>query len=446
MALEIPRCYDSHLHLFGTGLFIEGLRLFDLKSPADLAQIPLQKNYFRGEWLVGFGWNQFNWRDQQFPTHQDLDSIFPDFPVMLTRADGHVAWLNRIALERTGYWQKSRNEKPDIDGGVILRDENGFPTGIFIDMAKVAVDQFLPKTSEQQDKEFLRTAMSHLNQAGFTHVRDMSGSLYEWNLLREMDQAKELTLYVDMNFTCENAVDAERAVNECLQARKLLSPHLSARGIKFYFDGALGSEGAFLSQRYEGSDKFGFTLWPLEQMKFAMTLAWKNSLEVSVHGIGDEATHQILLTARDLRARGVTGRLNLEHAQLMRSETIELIDGLDVVCYMQPCHFLSDRVWLKNKLGQLYSSVFPWRALQEKGVPFYWGSDTPIEEASLKNTERALRESAQQDIAPILGPWQVFHTHPNKSWGENCKTVLNDQLDVVEVIFDGKPLEFGHPD
>lgn len=443
MALEIPRCYDSHLHLLGTGLFAEGLRLFDLTSSSELKDIELKPNYFRGDWLVGFGWNQYNWKNQTLPTHRDLDLIFPDIPVLLTRADGHAAWLNRVALERTGYFQKTSTEKADLPGGVIVRDEQGFPTGIFIDMAKIAVDQFLPAYTHQQEKEFLLSAVRVLNRAGFTHVRDMSGSLSQWNLLREIDQEQNLTLYVDLNFTCENVDDAKRAVQECLQAQALPSPHLKARGIKFYFDGALGSEGAFLSQRYEGSDKFGFALWPLAEMRAAMALAWKNHLEVSVHGIGDEAIHQILQVAQELRQSGVQGRLNLEHAQLIRPATMPLFEGLDVVCYMQPCHFLSDRVWLKKKLGPLYQAAFPWRQLQEQKVPIYWGSDSPIEEAVVANTEKALRESALAGIAALHGPWQKNYSHPHESWGQNCVTIFDDQLQVKQVVFDGRVLELG---
>src|SRR5438552_3156350 len=116
MLWEIPRCYDSHTHLLATGMMQKGLSLFHLKSADEVAQLKIELHHFRGDWLVGFGWDQNKWPDRKLPTRQILDQIFPDFPVAFSRADGHATWLNSKALELAGYLNKTEAEKPTPPG------------------------------------------------------------------------------------------------------------------------------------------------------------------------------------------------------------------------------------------------------------------------------------------------------------------------------------------
>jgi len=440
MNYTIPRCYDSHTHLLGTGILQSGLRLFDLRDPQDLSRVVLKNEYFRGEWLVGFGWDQYNFKEKKYPTRQDLDSIFPDFPVALSRADGHATWLNSKALERIGYLGKTEEQKKSPAGGVLLRDEQGLPTGIFVELAKIYAESFIPAYSAEQTKYFIKAAIKHFNERGFTHLRDMSGFYGQWEILRDLDLKNELTLYIDENFTCENIDDFQRALEEAIKARENQTKHLNARGIKFYFDGALGSEGAYLSKNYIGKDSRGLTLWPLNQVEEVIRKTWQQNLEVSVHAIGDEAAHQIITVAHKIfKDDKLTGVLNIEHAEIMRAETMDLLKDLSSVCHIQPCHWLSDKKWLKEKLGDLYQHAFPWKALSDRGITLQWGSDSPIEESSVANNLKALTESPSEGIAKFPGDLLAPHSHREKSWGENCYTEFKDGK-PKKVVFDGREI------
>jgi predicted amidohydrolase YtcJ len=433
MIWKIPRCYDSHLHLLGTGMIEAGLKLFDLPSAEAVKNLKLQPSHFRGEWLVGFGWDQNRWSEKEFPTKKILDQAFPDFPVAFTRADGHAVWLNSKALEKIG------SLPADIAGGVIVRDSQGFPTGIFIDLAKIYVDQFIPPPTEEQNRYFLDVALRYFHQRGFTHIRDMSGNESLWHLLQEREEQKTLFLYVEENFTCENISDYERALKEALIARKAESTHVRVDGIKFYFDGALGSQGAFLSQPYGGTDQRGLTLWPLNDVREVFLRTWKAGLAVSVHTIGDEAAHQILTVAVQVWREGIHGRLNIEHGEILRPETIALIQETKALVHMQPCHWLSDRRWLKEKLGPLHRYAFPWAKLQAEGISYQWGSDSPIEEASVLNNWRALSESPVEGIPALRGELLLAHSHRDMQWGHDCLSTFENGK-VKEVVFDGKKI------
>lgn len=440
MKWEISRCYDSHTHLLGSGMMQRGLRLFDLQNPEQMGSLKIERHHFRGDWLVGFGWDHTKWSPAQFPTAEQLDQFFPDFPVALSRTDGHALWVNTKALQLSGYHQKTELQKSPPAGGVIIRDQNGFPSGVFVEMAKIEIEQLIPSYTRTQKLDFLREAIRYFNHRGFSHLRDMSGTWGQWELLRELDQKGELSLYIEQNFTCENLEDFERALSEAKRAREESNPHLRVGGIKFYFDGALGSQGAFLSQFYPGTSSKGVTLWPLEDVEKVVEKSWREGFGVCVHTIGDEAAHQIAQTILKVQnEKNISGLVNIEHGEILRPETIEMLSRLQTVCHIQPCHWLSDRRWLKEKLPELYQFAFPWQALQKKGVTIQWGSDSPIEEASVPNNWKALTESPSEGIPAFQGDLLLPHRHRDEAWGPHCKTTFKDGQ-VAELIFDGQKL------
>ena len=91
-----------------------------------------------------------------------------DKPVWLRRVDGHAAWANSLAMELAGIDRRSE----DPDGGQIIRDEDGNPTGVFVDNAMALVSSQIPATSMEEQKFALNTAMLELAKQGLTSVHD----------------------------------------------------------------------------------------------------------------------------------------------------------------------------------------------------------------------------------------------------------------------------------
>ena len=441
MFLEIPRLYDSHTHFLATGQLALGLNLFTLKSAASLSEIPMRKSFFRGEWLVGFGWDENKWPGGQLPSRKDLDKVFPDVPVFLSRADGHSSWVNSRALEKLGWLNLSLEQLPDPVGGVIVRDAQGFPSGILRDAAHMAVFEKLPMLEDAQITESLQASVQIFNRAGFTHVRDMSCSLQQWKLLQALEDTGDLSVAYEGNFTTEGIGDVDRALQDCLFAKKSETARLRANGVKIFFDGSLGSETALLSVPYYGRSEGnrGFASWKIEDVKEALRRVWEQRLEFSVHTIGDEAVHQIVKAAREVSAQGIVGRLNLEHVQLIRPETIVMMKPLHLRCHMQPCHWLSDQSWLAEKTGSLFSFCFPWEALRAAQVPLSFGSDSPIEIPSFANNQKAIEDSAKKGIRKFRGDIVSFHSHPDKKFMDSL-TRIEEDGQIHEVTVEGKAI------
>lgn len=437
MSETIRNCYDSHTHFWATGQVAAGLKLHELNGSEEVSQLHIGPEHYRGEWLTGFGWNHHKWHSAELPTSRILDQAFSDTPVFFSRVDGHCSWINSAAireLQSRGY-----NFQQDPPGGRILRDRQNEPSGILLDQAHIAALQLLPDFSRPQHQFFLKTAQHIFNQAGFTHVRDLSMNLFFWQMLREMEQKSELTVFVDGFMTAETLADAPRVLEDIGQMQKDESQQLRIHGVKIFIDGSLGSKTAFLSQPYSGSAERGLLIWNHADIKELLRTVWRRGLQVAIHTIGDEAVHTAVSAAREVSAAGTSGRLHLEHVQMIRPETLKLMKPLHVTCHMQPCHWISDQSWLRSVLPEhLWPTLFPWEQLRKNKIHFDFGSDSPIEPPSLFNTKIALEQSAAWGIPQLQGDWKTHHAHPDTNWGD-CRTEIADGR-VKQVFFQNRPL------
>ena len=69
-----------------------------------------------------------------------MDSVTGNHPLFVSRYDGHMAFANTIALQRAGI---TKNTK-DPNGGEIVRDSSGEPTGILKDEAMNLMYKVIP--------------------------------------------------------------------------------------------------------------------------------------------------------------------------------------------------------------------------------------------------------------------------------------------------------------
>lgn len=432
--MRIEACYDSHVHWAATGEFANRLRLDGLTSPAEIRRIEILPQYKRGDWLIGFGWDENKWSEK--PTRAVLDALFPDQPVALSRCDAHALWVNTEALKRAGLLQK---DIPEIPGGRIERGSDGLPSGLLIDQARAPVEKLIPPTDALEMRRHLLRGVKIFNDAGFTHIRDMTCNETQWNEAVKLDSTGLLTLAVEEYFWLKDFASFTSLLDLTLRARSTETANLRVKGLKLFLDGALGSEGAWLSKCYHGSENRGLILWDRTELGEVLKRAWNEKLEVALHAIGDEAADWLLNLVLELKGSGHHGRFHIEHAELLRPETVAKMKDLEIECHLQPAHWLSDRRWLKSKIGDLAEFAFPWRRLQENDVLFDFGSDAPIEPASLARTFQALREASEGGIPRLLGGPAKYMGHRDHSWAPNSFTILDGET-PSQVVFRGEDL------
>jgi len=374
--LITPGLVDAHCHFGFLGL---NLQMVDLRNQASLAacreKIKAAAAASRpGEWILGRGWNQFQWEEKREPLLTDLDDITPNNPAMMVRACGHTVWVNSLALERAGVTR----DTPDPPGGRIERDpKTGRPNGLLKE-ARHVIEKAIPApTPDDWQKAFL-TAQQEALRFGLTGVHSLEG-LRQWEALNALEKQGELKIRV------HHAVqwyELKKTVNLGI-APSSGSDRLWIGPVKLYADGSLGSGTALLHEPYaDEPGQRGLAVLSLEDLMENIAAAYKLGYDVAIHAIGDKAVTDSLTALSGARQDCPRqSRDRIEHVQLLRPEDISLFQDLGAVASVQPVFLPTDWSVAEAKWGQdrCRSGGYIWKSIMQAGIPTQFGSDAPVE-------------------------------------------------------------------
>lgn len=374
-----PGFTDAHAHLENLGAALLHLRLTDASSPEDVAArvADAVRDVPAGGWLRGRGWDQNRWPSHAFPNRSTLDPVSGNVPVYLTRVDGHAVWVNSVVLRIAGISAAT----PDPEGGRIVRDARGEPTGVFVDNAIDLLRTQLPAPTEAERTRAVERAVQECVKVGLTEVHDMGVDLEGIGIYRKLIAQGRFP------FRVYAAIDG---AGETWEHFKTAGPErgngrLTIRAIKLFADGALGSRGAALIEPYaDDPGNRGLTLLSAQEMQKVAVDALRLGFQVCTHAIGDRANHIVLDVYQDVLAtmpdKGPLARFRVEHAQVLEEADIPRFHALGVIPSMQPTHCTSDMPWAEERLGPVrVRGAYAWRSLLDHGSIIPGGSDFPVE-------------------------------------------------------------------
>lgn len=374
-----PGLIDAHSHLAGLGAALAQVDLVGTGSYAEViervrdaaAELPA------GIWVRGRGWDQNDWPEQAFPSHEELSRAVPDHPVWMTRIDGHAALVNARAMEELGIGPESE----DPPGGRFLRDPSGNPTGVLIDRA-MDVGRAIPGADTEERRRRLRAAGRHAVALGLTTVTDMGVGGLDVVDYRALRDAGELPLRASLFLT-----DDDQLLDHWLANGPELDPdhRVIVRGIKMYADGALGSRGAALVEPYsDDPGNVGLLITGSERIRDVAARALDAGFQLAVHAIGDRG-NLVVLDGMEAAFGGEArpeARFRLEHAQVMRLQDVARAAELGVVFSYQPTHATSDMPWAGDRVGEArLAGAYAWQKALAAGGRLALGSDFPVESA-----------------------------------------------------------------
>jgi len=375
----IPGMVDAHAHFAGLA---ETLRSVDLTGTRSLDEVIARvvaraKTLPAGAWVTGRGWDQNAWGDTRFPEHAALSAAVPDHPVYLTRVDGHAAFVNAAAMRRAGLTRASR----DPDGGRILRDATGAPTGVLIDRAEGLVARAIPEPTRAETRQGLTDAIAVMHRWGLTGMHDAGASRALIELYDEMAGAGALPLRLYVMIGDDSAALAHYFAQGPVSGAH--DGHLWVRAVKLYADGAMGSRGAALLEPYsDDPNNMGLLLSAPAHIREVALRGLAAGFQVNTHAIGDRG-NRVVLDAYEaaLAARPTADhRFRVEHAQVLHSDDLPRFARLGVIPSMQASHQTSDMYWVGKRLGPTRTlGAYAWRSLLESGVVIPNGSDFPVE-------------------------------------------------------------------
>jgi predicted amidohydrolase YtcJ len=406
--LVTPGFNDAHIHFLGGGLSLlrvdlNGARTLEEAKRRVVARV---KGLPAGAWVTGRGWDHTLWGGQ-WPTKESLDEVAPDNPVFLQRVDGHVSWVNSLALQKAGVTRETAAPA----GGEILRDARGEATGILKETAGTLVARVVPEPSPAGWRQAVERALEEARRYGITSIQDNSG--YETTkLYRALKAEGRLTVRVSEWQNFEDTVAELKRQRAEFATFNDQPQQLRLGPLKGYVDGTLGSRtAAMLAPFADDPANSGIPRRPPDELTKMIVERHAEGFQIALHAIGDRANRMALdgfmaalgrplataaalgahlqVSKIDIKLRDpATGRMQaasavrhrVEHAQVVSPADFARFRDLGVIASMQPAHAISDKRWAQDRLGEYrVLGAYSWHTMLSHGVRVAFGTDWPVE-------------------------------------------------------------------
>ena len=376
--LVLPGFNDAHVHFLSGGFQLSSVDLRDANTPQEFAERIRQFaiKLPAGRWITGGDWDHERWPDARLPTKELIDPYTPNTPVFVSRLDGHMALANSAALKLAGV----TNQTKDPDGGVIVRDAKGEPTGILKDAAQSFVWKVVPAASFEEKLIAARAASNYAAQLGVTSVQDVSAGSDVGVYQTLLDRGELKTRIYAMT----SLPNWERLANAGIRAH-FGSEMLRVGGLKAFSDGSLGSTTALFYEPYKDAPETSGIpsdeMFPEGAMRERVRGADRAGLQVLIHAIGDRANDLILSIFEQVeKENGARDRrFRIEHAQHIRSQDIPRFARAKVIASMQPYHAIDDGRWAEKRIGkERAKTTYAFRSLLDSGATLAFGTDWTV--------------------------------------------------------------------
>jgi predicted amidohydrolase YtcJ len=384
----VPGFHDAHDHMIGFGLQLQMVAA-DAAAAPDLdalvtALAARAATLAPGTWVKGAGYDDNKLVPARHPNRFDLDRATRDHPVYLRHTSGHMAVVNGAALAVLGIDRHT----PDPDGGRVVRDADGEPTGLLLETAMgLATRAFHPHPLDElvdalaaADEVYVREGLTSHTEAGLGYLSDLEGVAY-----RRAVDAGRLRVRSTLMVRAESLETLQGAAGESGFALTLGlgtgwgDDRLRLGAVKMFSDGSLIGQTAAMRAGYVGDpDNQGLFATPRETLRDWILRAHRSGWQCAVHAIGDLAVEFILDCYEEAlnEVPRADHRHRIEHCGLVSSATLERIVRLGVIPVPQQ-RFIGElgdgflRVLGRERVRDLYRQ----RSFVDRGVRLPGSSD-----------------------------------------------------------------------
>ena len=398
-AMLVPGFIDSHVHFMDGGFGLTSVQLRDAKTKEEFVRRIKEhaSGLPKGAWMLEGNWDHQNWGGE-LPRKEWIDSVTPNTPVFIQRLDGHMSLANSLALHAAGVTAATK----DVDGGTIVRDERGEPTGVLKDNATGLVDRVVPDAPPSEEDKALDAAMQFVAQQGVTSVVNMG----TWGNLDVFERAHRQGRMRTRIYGVVPLATWAR-LRDVVAAGGRGDAWFHIGGLKGFMDGSLGSHTARMIASFNDTpNDVGLWVTPPDSIYAWTKAADAAGLQVIIHAIGDQANRTLL----DIYERvehengppppppaGRDRRFRIEHAQHLAPQEVPRFGRLGVIASMQPYHAIDDGRWAERFIGaERAKGTYAFRSLLDAGARLAFGSDwfvappTPLEGIYAAVTRRTL--------------------------------------------------------
>ncbi len=372
-----PGLIDAHGHILNYARLKLSVDLVGCKS---YDQMLLRIEKYQGKhnrpFIIGRGWDQSIWGENELPNNKKLNELFPDIPVCLFRVDGHALLANDKLIETSNLYERFKSDPELNQGGYIVYDNEQQPTGVFVDNAMKPILDILPDFPEADLMHEILEIQGELFSYGITGVHEAGVTAKEVRLIEKLIEKDQLSLNIyamllptqkNMDFAKKNGVYSNK--------------NLLIRSFKVYGDGALGSRGACLKQEYhDHPGHFGYLTTSLDRMMMIAELCETIGYQMNTHAIGDSANKTVLDIYAGIHTINPDHRWRIEHAQVVDPADQLLFAKYRIFPSVQPTHATSDQRWAEQRLGKdRMKGAYAYRSLLDQFGMIALGTDFPVE-------------------------------------------------------------------
>ncbi len=389
--MMIPGMADAHLHLYA---YCQNLTFVDLSKVHNINEmINLMKekikNVKKGDWIKGVNFDQSKWKENRFPTLEEMDSISKDNPIIIKRCCLHAVVANSKALEMASIGKNYQAGS----GGIVELDKDGMPNGILREQSTKVFDDILPdplKNIEVQ-KRIMQDVLNDMSSKGITTIHTYAAKIWQYNedinIYKNFEKEGKLPLRVTV------CID-ELFEPEILTKEKLNNPYRKVQlgAYKIFSDGSMGSRSAALKEPYSDDPKnSGFMLFTQEELNNKILTGYEHGLQPAIHAIGDRALDMTLsaieYTLKTTKEKGMTDEeqkkrlpFRIIHVQMIDDDLLERMKKLPLVLDIQPIFLCTDLHWIEDRIGkERLKGSFALKTMEKAGLIQTGGSDCPVE-------------------------------------------------------------------
>ena len=368
----MPGFNDSHTHIRGRPQrYIE---LDEVSSIAEIQDLIRSKisEMGEGEWITGYGWSEDELDDGRRPLRDDLDLAAPNNPVILTRAGGHSAVTNSLALDLAGVTL----ETPQPEGGIIERDDNGELNGIIRERQEI-VGRLVPESTYAEIIASLEINLNDLLRLGITSITDASKPPNQFAMWEELYKNALLPLpRSQIQFQWFDI----KGINEVKARAGNGTDFLKVGPIKVFADGGFTGPAAYTLEPYRNQGEYrGYLNMPEQELVEHLNEIHDAGWQMGIHTIGDAAIVLVVNTLADALERDPRDdhRQYLNHFSMRPPElTMELMAEHGIHITQQPnfTYTLEGR-YVENLDGWRLQHNNPLRSPMDHGITVAISSD-----------------------------------------------------------------------
>ncbi len=479
-----PGFVDPHGHVFNTGIQAISANLLPRPDGA-VNTIPelhatlkawVEKNAkISGQykWIVGFGYDDAQLKEQRHPTRDDLDQVSSELPVVIVHQSGHLAVMNSKALEMVGIKASSKDPK----GGVIRRKEGSQePNGVLEENAFFGpFFGLMSKLSPEANKALFAAGVNLYKSFGYTTAQEGRASTGAVATMAAVAKSGKLDIDV---VAYPDIAEAAGTIKAPWLSRSY-NQHFRVGGAKITLDGSPQGKTAWLTQPYfkapagQKPDYTGYGQFTDEQVQGYVNQAFKNGWQLLAHVNGDAAIDQFIKAVRAAEQKfGMTDRrLVAVHGQTTREDQMQAFKELGVIPSLFPMHTFYWGDWHRESvLGpQRATNISPTGWALKRNMIFTSHHDAPV---AMPDSMRVISATVNRVTrsGQVLGPehrttplvalkahtlWSAYQHFEEKTKGsievgkladfvvldQNPLTVdplKIDQIKVIETIKQGK--------